>query len=162
MTLSNIDIPKIIPHDDSFRFVDRIISEDIEECSLTALVSFSQHSDIFKGHYSQEQIVPGIIVIEALSQCSILCGCRFLSSSSEVKLMHLTIEVQSKFKKTIHYTDDILLYSKVEKNIGGISVFKVKAINAKSNEVCVIGRIMGVALAHSLIESKDEEAENHK
>lgn len=154
MLLSNIDISKIIPHDDSFRFVDKIISEDSEECSLTALVSFSQHSIAFRGHYPQEQIVPGIIVLEALSQCSILCGYRFLSSSAEVKLIHLTLEVQCKFKKAVHYTDDVLLYSKVEKSIDEISVFKVKAIDAKNNDVCALGRIMGVALAHSHIKEQ--------
>lgn len=147
MSFSDINISQVIPHAPSFRFVDRIVSENSDDSSITAIVSFGQHLGAFSGHYPKEQIVPGVIVIEALSQCSILCGHRFLSTASNIKLVHLTLEVQCRFKKTIHYTDDIILYSKVEQNTGNISVFRVKAIDAKNNVVCASGQIIGVALA---------------
>lgn len=161
MSFSNINISKVIPHAPSFRFVDKIISENSVDSSITAIVSFGQHLGVFSGHYPDEQIVPGVIVIEALSQCSILCGHRFLSTASSIKYVHLTLEVQCKFKKTIHYTDDIILYSKIEQNIGNISVFRVKAIDVKNNIVCASGKITGIALTQPQKNSKDEKAENH-
>ena len=164
MRFLDSDISKIIPHEDSFRFVDKIIDENEEEKSLIAMVSFSKHIKSFSGHYPQEEIVPGIIIIEALSQCSILCGYRFspVPEAADKQIRHLTLEVQCRFKETIHYMDDVLLYSRIDKTVNEVSVFKVKAIDAKSNKVCASGQIMGIALAlPSCINSKDEAAENH-
>ncbi len=147
MDVSQINIPSVIPHDSPFCLVDKILSIDKDEYSLTALISISNHMDLCKGHYTKEQIAPGIIVIEALSQCSILCGHAFLSSPEDVKQLHLTVEVQFRFRKPIHYQDEVLLYSKLDKTVNGISTFKVKALSIKSKEVYTSGKITGIALA---------------
>ena len=135
MDISQIDIPSVIPHDSPFCLVDKILSINKEEYSLTALMAISNHMDLCEGHYTKEQIAPGIIVIEALSQCSILCGYAFLSSPEDVKQLHLTVEIQFRFKKPIHYQDEVILYSKLDKTINGISICKVKALDAKTKEV---------------------------
>lgn len=150
MVSHKLDVSSIIPHEDSFRLVDKVLSMDSNERSLRAMVSMPNHLNLFRGHYSQEQIVPGVIILEALSQCSILCGHTFLSSSSSEKQIHLTVEVQCRFKKPVHYQDEVLLYSKIENTIEGLSIFKVKALDLKTQDVYASGKIMGIALAQPL------------
>ena len=61
------EIKSYIPHRDPFLFVDRVI--EIEKGSrILAVRSFGPEEEFFKGHFPENPIVPGIIIIEALAQ----------------------------------------------------------------------------------------------
>jgi 3-hydroxymyristoyl/3-hydroxydecanoyl-(acyl carrier protein) dehydratase len=65
------DIMKVIPHRYPFLFVDSIVEYKLEK-ELTASIYFNLNNDIFKGHFKDYPIVPGVILIEASAQTSIL------------------------------------------------------------------------------------------
>ena len=61
------EIKSYIPHRDPFLFVDRVI--EIEKGSrVLAVRSFGPEEEFFKGHFPENPIVPGVIIIEALAQ----------------------------------------------------------------------------------------------
>ena len=60
-------IEEIIPHRHPFLLVDRI--DELEPGKRAVGVKcVTFHEDFFKGHYPQEPIMPGVLIIEALAQ----------------------------------------------------------------------------------------------
>ncbi|HHW18706.1 MAG TPA: 3-hydroxyacyl-ACP dehydratase FabZ [Firmicutes bacterium] len=65
------EIQKILPHRPPFLFVSRIISI---ETGRSAVAEYDVPLDlpIFEGHFPQEKILPGVIIIEMMAQTGAL------------------------------------------------------------------------------------------
>ena len=67
MELSNKEIMEILPHRYPFLLVDRII-----ECepgkSAKGIKCISANEMQFLGHFPQQHVMPGVLIIEALDQ----------------------------------------------------------------------------------------------
>ncbi len=66
MLYSN-DIEKIIPHRVPFLFVDKIIDMVPGE-RVVAIKNVTASEAYFQGHFPQEHVMPGVLIIEALAQ----------------------------------------------------------------------------------------------
>lgn len=67
MRLGIKDIEKIIPHRHPFLLVDYI--EDMEPgVRAVGYKCVTFHEDFFRGHFPQEPVMPGVLIIEALAQ----------------------------------------------------------------------------------------------
>tara|TARA_B100001996_G_scaffold275398_1_gene216121 strand:- start:1244 stop:1681 length:438 start_codon:yes stop_codon:yes gene_type:complete len=67
MILDKDEIKKYIPHREPFLFVDKIIELDLEK-SIKGSVAFSKDSYFFQGHFPDNPVVPGVIIVEAMAQ----------------------------------------------------------------------------------------------
>jgi 3-hydroxyacyl-[acyl-carrier-protein] dehydratase len=69
-----IDISKILPHRYPFLLIDKIIHlTPGKQITAQKNITFNEH--FFQGHFPQEPIMPGVLIIEALAQagaCAIL------------------------------------------------------------------------------------------
>ncbi len=61
------EIMNIIPHRPPFLLVDRIIDMVPGE-SVTALKNVSMNEPYFVGHFPQEPVMPGVLIVEAMAQ----------------------------------------------------------------------------------------------
>ncbi len=60
-------IKEIIPHRFPFLLIDRII--EIEEGKkITAIKNVTANEQFFQGHFPQEPVMPGVLIIEAMAQ----------------------------------------------------------------------------------------------
>ena len=66
ITLEIEDIKKLIPHRYPFLYVDRVI--ELTENSISAIKSISINEHFFQGHFPNEPIMPGVLILEALAQ----------------------------------------------------------------------------------------------
>lgn len=67
MLMNREQIMEIIPHRDPFLLIDEI--EEMEEGkSITAVKHVSENEYYFKGHFPQEKVMPGVLIVEALAQ----------------------------------------------------------------------------------------------
>lgn len=66
--MMNLDgIKKILPHRYPFLLVDRVLEiRDGEYCK--ALKNISANEEVFQGHFPQQAVLPGVMIIEALAQ----------------------------------------------------------------------------------------------
>lgn len=61
------DIMSILPHRHPFLLIDRVIEmEEGKKC--VALKNVTMNEPFFQGHFPQEPVMPGVLIIEALAQ----------------------------------------------------------------------------------------------
>ena len=98
MILNSEEIKKLIPHRDPFLFVDTceiIIPGDHGKSEKV----FSANEYFFKGHFPDNPIVPGVIIIEAMAQTA-ACLISFSNKTlQKKKAVFLTSIDNTKFKK---------------------------------------------------------------
>lgn len=67
MILNTEDIKKIIPHRPPFLLVDRVL-DIVPGKKATAEKSVTDKEFFFPGHFPQEFVMPGVLIIESLAQ----------------------------------------------------------------------------------------------
>ncbi|MGB3457238.1 MAG: 3-hydroxyacyl-ACP dehydratase FabZ [Litorimonas sp.] len=66
------DVAKLLPHDPPALLVDRVLSFDGK--SVHAQVHVSRDWDVFRGHFPDRPILPGVLMIEMVAQTGALIG----------------------------------------------------------------------------------------
>lgn len=67
MVLNSNEIQKIIPHRYPFLLVDRIDELEVGRRAV-GVKCVSAHESQFLGHFQEEHVMPGVLIIEALAQ----------------------------------------------------------------------------------------------
>lgn len=67
-------IKNLLPHRPPFLLVDRVFH--IDENAIGGIKNVSMNEPFFVGHFPEEPVMPGVLIIEALAQC---CGILVLS-----------------------------------------------------------------------------------
>lgn len=67
MQLNKDQIKEIIPHRDPFLLIDEVTEMDIGK-SVKAKKYVSEAEYYFEGHFPQEKVMPGVLIVEALAQ----------------------------------------------------------------------------------------------
>ena len=93
--LSTNDILKILPHKHPYLLVDRI-TELHEGERVVGLKAVSYAESVFAGHYPEDPVLPGALIVEASSQVA-----GFLVSSQENMIGYVVEIKQFQFKKQV-------------------------------------------------------------
>ena len=99
MKLNIEEIKKLIPHRDPFLFVDTceiIIPGDHGKSEKL----FSTNEYFFKGHFPNNPIVPGVIIIEAMAQTAGIVVSYKLREFKEKSVLFMSVN-KAKFRKPI-------------------------------------------------------------
>ena len=63
-----VDIQRMLPHRFPFLLVDRIYHMD--ELSIAGIKQVTINEPFFQGHFPTEPVMPGVLIVEAMAQCS--------------------------------------------------------------------------------------------
>ena len=99
MKLNTEEIKKLIPHRDPFLFVDTceiVIPGDHGKSEKL----FSTNEYFFKGHFPDNPIVPGVIIIEAMAQTAGIVVSYKLREFKEKSVLFMSVN-KAKFRKPI-------------------------------------------------------------
>ena len=105
MNLNTEEIKKLIPHRDPFLFVDTceiIIPGDHGKSEKV----FSANEYFFKGHFPDNPIVPGVIIIEAMAQTAGIVVSYKLKEFKEKSVLFMSVN-KAKFRKPIHPNEKV-------------------------------------------------------
>ena len=125
MILDQVQIKKLIPHRHPFLFIDKceIIKSGEEGISYK---KFKNDEYFFQGHFPNNPIVPGVIIVEAMAQTAGVVVSYKLREYKEKSVLFMSVG-KAKFRKPILPDDEVS--------------FKVKFLNKvrdvyKFNGIC--------------------------
>jgi 3-hydroxyacyl-[acyl-carrier-protein] dehydratase len=130
--MSISDIMKILPHRYPMLLVDRV--ETLEP--LTKAIGYKNitfNEQFFQGHFPEEPVMPGVLIIEALAQVGALA----ILSSDEFKgkIAYFAGIDKAKFRKKVVPGDVLKLEVEMIKRRGRVGVGKAVA-TVEDEKVC--------------------------
>ena len=129
MKLGTEEIKKLIPHRDPFLFVDTceiiIPGEHGKSQKL-----FSVNEYFFKGHFPDNPIVPGVIIIEAMAQTAGIVVSYKLKEFNEKSVLFMSVN-KAKFRKPICPDEKVSFEVKFINSVR--DVYKFEGICFKGN-----------------------------
>ena len=67
-------IKSVLPHREPFLFIDEIIEIDGTQ-KVVAVKNIKKAESYFEGHFPDKPVMPGVLIIEAMAQASIILYC---------------------------------------------------------------------------------------
>lgn len=136
MELNSNQIQEIIPHRYPFLLIDRVTDLD-PGISCKAIKNVSANEMQFIGHFPQEHVMPGVLIVEALAQT----GAVIILSLEENKgkIVYFAGIDKCKFKRKVIPGDTLTLEVEIVKQRGPIGYGK--AVAKVGNEIAVIAEL---------------------
>jgi UDP-3-O-[3-hydroxymyristoyl] N-acetylglucosamine deacetylase/3-hydroxyacyl-[acyl-carrier-protein] dehydratase len=100
------DIKKRLPHRFPFLLVDKIIA--LDESSIVGIKNVTFNEAFFQGHFPEEPIMPGVLLIEALAQTGGLLVLNGVEEPEKYSTYFLKID-KLKFKQKVVPGDTVIL-----------------------------------------------------
>ncbi len=122
------EIRRFLPHRYPFLLVDRVL-----ECTpgenLTAIKNVSVNEPFFTGHFPEQPIMPGVLIIEALAQATGLLGFRTMSEEPSEDVLYMLFGVDNvRFKRQVVPGDQLVLKATIERRSKVIWKFSCQAL----------------------------------
>ncbi|WP_221090423.1 3-hydroxyacyl-ACP dehydratase FabZ [Deinococcus aquaedulcis] len=103
------EVLQTLPHRFPFVLVDRVLSAD--GGTVHALKNVSVNEPYFPGHFPQEPVMPGVLIVEAMAQASMFC----LHGQLEPGTVGYLAGVEgARFKRKVIPGDQLHLHAKLE------------------------------------------------
>jgi len=121
------EIKSLLPHRYPFLMIDRVL-EIIPGESLTAIKNITANEPQFPGHFPQEPIMPGVLMIEAMAQASGILA--FKSDDivlGDESIYYLAGVDKTRFKRPVVPGDQLRMEVKILKTRRGVWFFEGKA-----------------------------------
>ena len=118
-------IKKLIPHRKPFLFIEEC--KIIEEGKIgESFRAFNDSEYFFEGHFPENPIVPGVVIIEAMAQTAGVVVSENLINNNDQSVLFMSIN-KAKFRKPVLPNYKIKFYVEMINNIKNVYKFKGKA-----------------------------------
>ncbi len=136
MKLNSNQIQEILPHRYPFLLIDKVI-ELVPGKSAVAIKNVSANEMQFMGHFPQEHVMPGVLLVESLAQT----GAVIILSLEENKgkIAYFAGIDKCKFKRKVMPGDTVRLEVEITKQRGPIGYGTAKA--TVDGEIAVIAEL---------------------
>jgi len=126
MRLETSDIQKIIPHRIPLLMIDRVLECKPNE-KLVAVKNVSINEDFFRGHFPDQQVMPGVLIIEAMAQA----GCVYFYYSKNLQgknLVYYLAKTEARFHHPVVPGDQLVIEVTTVKLLPMAGFVKCKAL----------------------------------
>ncbi len=108
-------IQEILPQKYPFLFVDAVLELNQKARKAICLKNVTINDYFFEGHFPGNPIMPGVLIIEAMAQSSILLYAALKPEIARKKPDFYLGKVEAKFKKPVRVGDQLLIEVSGEK-----------------------------------------------
>lgn len=130
MTVGEMDIGEImrhLPHRYPVLLVDRVL-ECVPGERIKAVKNVTANEPFFQGHFPGYPVMPGVLVIEALAQVSVILVYKTLNRLPDGKSLIFFAGIDNaRFKRQVLPGDQLLLESTEVRLVRGVGKFAVRA-----------------------------------
>ena len=125
------DIVNYLPHRYPFLLVDRVL--DYNDTTLKAVKNITVNEPCFTGHFPDNAVMPGVLIIESLAQAGAILAYIITKSSPRDHLCYLASMDNVKFKQMVLPGDQMILDVEIMNTKG--SFWKVHGEASVNNQV---------------------------
>ena len=127
------EITEFLAHRYPFLLVDRVL-EVIPGESIRCIKNVTINEPHFTGHFPDNPIMPGVLIIEALAQATGLLGFRTMGEKPQNNMLYILAGVNKvKFRRQVVPGDQLELRAELIKRKGKIWIFKAGASHRNSD-----------------------------
>jgi len=127
MEMNINEVKNFLPHRYPFLLIDRVLDFTTGK-NLTAIKNVSFNEPHFIGHFPDQPIMPGVLIIEALAQATGILAFKSEVGKPLTGQIYMLVGVDKvRFKKSVEPGDQLKLYAEVVKVRRGIWKFDCKA-----------------------------------
>ena len=121
------EIQEFLPHRYPMLLVDRV-TEIILGDRIVAYKNITTNEPFFMGHFPGKQVMPGVLIVEAMAQASGILGFKTMNKKPEDGSIYYFVGADDlRFKRPAVPGDKLILSSKIITNKKGIWKFECKA-----------------------------------
>jgi 3-hydroxyacyl-[acyl-carrier-protein] dehydratase len=129
--MNNIEIDinqimELIPHRYPFLLVDRVTKVEKGK-SIEGIKNVTFNEPQFMGHFPNNPVMPGVLIIEALAQVSAVLVSSSIEGNRQEKLVYFMSIDKAKFRKIVRPGDRLVLKSEIIQNKGNVWKFSATA-----------------------------------
>ena len=126
------EIQEYLPHRYPFLLIDRVVELELGKY-IKAYKNVTTNEPFFLGHFPGKQVMPGVLILEAMAQASGILGFKTMDKKPEEGSMYYFVGADSlRFKRPAVPGDKVLLESSFVAEKKGIWKFACKATVNKS------------------------------
>lgn len=108
------EIMRYLPHRYPMLLVDRVLEISEDGKKITGLKNVSANEQFFQGHFPGAPVMPGVLIVEAMAQCSALLGLREMSDEERAKKLFLFGGIdKARFRRPVVPGDQLILECEV-------------------------------------------------
>jgi 3-hydroxyacyl-[acyl-carrier-protein] dehydratase len=121
------EIREYLPHRYPFLFVDRVVELNLGE-SIVGYKNLTVNEPFFNGHFPEQPVFPGVLLVEAMAQVSGILGFKTMGKKpADGSIYYFVGADKLRFKRPVVPGDRLMLRSQVLSDRRGIWKFEVSA-----------------------------------
>ena len=133
-TLNKEEIKEYIPHREPFLFIDQLT--DIEKLKrATGVKIFTQNDYFFQGHFPEQPVVPGVILVEMMAQTAAALIAYSIKEETFDKIVYLMNIDNTKFRKPVFPNEKIFANVNALRSKGRVWKFEGILVDEKNDKI---------------------------
>ena len=134
VTLNQEEIKEYIPHREPFLFIDKLIN--IEKLKkATGVKIFTENDDFFRGHFPEQPVVPGVILVEMMAQTAAALIAYSIKEETFDKIVYLMNINNTKFRKPVFPNEKIFANVNALRSKGRVWKFEGILVDEKNDKI---------------------------
>lgn len=143
--MNRLDIQEVLnhlPHRFPFLLIDRVLDFQPDQ-SLIAIKNVTINEPFFAGHFPQQPVMPGVLILEALAQAACVLGFKRTGDSVEERNLYLLATIDNaRFKRVVIPGDQLRLSVEVLRLRR--DSMKIKGVATVDGELACSAELMSV------------------
>ena len=141
-SINKVQIKNLLPHREPMLLIDEL-TDIVKLKSATAIMNVSKKSFFVDGHFPENPVMPGVLIIEAMAQTAAIVVVDTLENKSAGNLVYFMTIDEARFRKPVVPGDT--MHIRVTKVQSRKTVWKFKG-EAKVNDILVAEAIFSAMI----------------